>query len=203
MNELQVFNFEQGTHEWFEARKGIPTASNFDAIMSKGRGGGKSQKRQTYMMKLLAERLLDDITSIGTNEHMERGHEMEPIARSAYEYETEAVVNQVGFMRMGDMGYSPDGLIGDDGLLEIKSKLPHLHLAVCIADVVPKEHIHQVNGGMLVSGRSWHDFMSYCPGLRPFIKRVHRDENTMIEMKKAIDEFNFELDVLYHKMSGA
>lgn len=202
MIEPRIINCAQGTREWFEARLGIPTASNFSAIMTNGKGGKESKTRRTYMLKLLAERMMQEVTENHNNAHMERGHEHEPLARGAYQFKTGNIVEQVGFVRIEDAGYSPDGLIGEDGAVEIKSKLPHLHLDVVVSNEVPREHMTQIMGGLWVTGRKWCDFVSYCPRLPLFVKRVHRDEKEIEKIALAVAEFNRDLDHLHDRITA-
>lgn len=186
---MKILDCKQGSLEWHEARCGIPTASEFASVMSKGRGNAESKTRRTYMMKLLAEKITGQIASYGNSVHMERGHLMEPKARDAYTFKAGRVVKQVGFIRNAIAGYSPDGLVGDDGAIEIKSKLPHLHLDVMLKGEMPSEHKAQVQGGLWVSQRKWCDFVSYCPGLPMFIKRVERDIEYIDKLSTAVAEF--------------
>lgn len=124
---IEIFDVPQNSPEWYACRLGIPTASMFGTIMAKGRGGsGDSKTRWTYMMKLLGERLTGEPCENYTNEHMERGKVMEAEARDWYVFQTDAEVHRVGFIRNGEVGCSPDSLIGTDGMLEIKTKLAHL-----------------------------------------------------------------------------
>jgi hypothetical protein len=92
--------------------------------------------------------------------------------------------------------------VGDKGLIEIKSKLPHLHLDVLLSGEVPKEHMAQIQGGLLVSGREWCDFVSYCPDLPLFVKRVYRDEDAITYMADMILLFNSELDAFAERVKG-
>ena len=196
MSELQIFNCEQGTPEWYAARLGIPTASEFQTLLAKGRGGGDSKGRATYMNTLAGERITGELSESYTNEHMERGKAMEGAARELYSFLHDVEPQQIGFMRRGDVGCSPDSLIGDDGMLEIKTKLPKLQIAVLKSGEVPAEHIAQLQGQLWVAGRQWVDFVSYWPGLPPFIKRVQRDEPYIAALKVAADDFLTELDAL-------
>jgi len=203
---IQILNMEQGTSEWFAARLGLPTASCFADVISQGRGGAESARRRTYMLKILAERITGELPVNWTNEHMERGHEDEPKARSAYEFVTSNEVQEVGFIINDELGagFSPDGLVGDDGIIEIKSKLPHLHLDCLLKDKVPAEHMPQIQGGLLVSGREWCDFISYTRGrnLPLFVKRVERDEDKIAKMREAIGAFNDDLLMLESAIRG-
>lgn len=198
MPELQIFNCEQGTPEWLACRAGIPTASEFKAVMTKGRGGAPSEGRSTYMMELLSERLGIFLDSFGGNVHTERGHALEPRARRLYQLmNPERTITQVGFMRRGNAGASPDSLVDRDGLTEIKSKISSKHLKTMMLEkALPAEHVHQVQGQLWISSRSWCDFISYCEGLWPYVIRVQRDEKLIAEMAVAVAEFNQELDAL-------
>lgn len=198
---MDIFNCEQNSEEWIRARLGIPTASQFSTVMAKGRGGkGESKTRMTYMLKLIGERMTGEPADNFTNAHMERGHEMEPLARDKYSFISGNEPKFVGFIRNGNKGASPDALIGEDGLLEIKTKLPHLHLATVLADQVPPEHIPQVQGQICVAEREWCDFVSYWPKLPIFIKRVYRDDDYIKKLEQAVDMFSEEMAVLMQKI---
>lgn len=190
---LQIINCEQGSAEWFAARAGIPTASEFATVLAKARNGGESKGRRTYMLKLVGERLTGQPMESYSNDHMERGKVMEAEARDLYAMVREVDLQPVGFMRRGDAGASPDSLVGDAGLAEIKTKLPHLQIEVLLADRVPAEHVAQVQGQLWISGREWCDFVSYWPGLPLFVKRVERDEAYIATLAAAVAEFNAEL----------
>lgn len=192
--ELQIFNCEQGTQEWYQARAGIPTASEFDTVMAKGRGGGDSKTRRTYMLKLIGERLTREPMWSYSNEHMERGKAMEAEARDLYEMIAEVTCERVGFLRRGDAGCSPDSLVGNDGMLEIKTKLPHLQLDCILYDELPAEHRAQCQGQLWIAQREWVDFVSYWPGLPLFAKRVFRDEAYITRLAEAVRVFNAEME---------
>lgn len=192
--ELQIFNCDQNSAEWIAARAGVVTASEFSTVMAKGKGGGESVTRRKYMLTLTGERIAGASPfERYTNAGMDRGHEYEEPARDLYSLVKGNDVTRVGFMRRSDVGYSPDGLIGSDGLLEIKTKLYHLHLECLLRDEVPSDHKAQCQGGLWVSGRDWLDFVSYSPGLPLFIKRVHRDEAYIARIKVEVDEFLSEM----------
>lgn len=198
---LEIFNCEQGTDEWIAARSGIVTASEFSTVLAKGKGGGESITRRKYMLTLAGERIGGPSPfERYSNGAMQRGHEYEQEARDSYQLITDNEVEQVGFMRRGDVGYSPDGIIGDDGLLEIKTKAYPLHLDCLLKDEVPSEHTAQIQGGLWVSGRQWLDFVSYSPGLPIFIKRVHRDEAYISNLASEVDRFNAEVNSMVERI---
>ena len=199
--ELQVFNCDQGSAEWYLARLGVPTMSEAATISARpGPKGGVPVTRRTYMRKLAGEIVTQTPMERFTNGAMERGHEQEPEARALYAMVADVEPVQVGFLKRGRIGCSPDSLIGDDGMLEIKTKAAHLQIEVLETDEVPAEHIAQLQGQLMVAGRRWVDFVSYCPGLPPFIKRVHRDELYIATLKIACEEFVTELDALVERI---
>lgn len=197
VSTLQVFDCEQNTPEWQAARLGIPTASCFDDVLAQGRGGAPSKTRRTYMLKLVGERITGDPMDNYTNAHMERGHAMEDEARRLYVFTREVEVTRVGFVRNEIkammVGCSPDALIGDDGVLEIKTKLAHLQAEALLDGVLPPEHKAQVQGQLWVTGRTWVDFVSYCPKMRPLIVRVLRDEPYIRNLEDSVAVFYREL----------
>lgn len=197
MSDLVIYDCEQNSPEWTKARAGICTASEFDTVMARGRSKNEpSVTRRKYMLRLIGERLTGEVIEGYKNEHMERGHAMEDDARAAYAFKFDAELRRVGFMRRSDAGCSPDSLIGDDGALEIKTKLPHLQLECLLSNEVPTEHLKQINGQLWISGRAWCDFVSYWPGLPLFVKRVERDEALIAEIAASVAAFNDELACL-------
>lgn len=191
---VQYFDCEQGSAAWFEARRGIPTASCFSDIMSKGRGSAPSKTRLTYMHKLAGEIITGEPMESVSTAAMERGHALEPEARELYQMLTGNAVQQVGFARNGRVGASPDGLVGDIGGLEIKTKAPHLMVEVILADLFPAAHWAQCQGILWVTEREWIDLAVYCPGFPLFIKRADRDEAYIEELSENVGFFLAELD---------
>jgi hypothetical protein len=191
---MQIFrDLEQGTPEWHIARAGIPTASEFSTVMASGRGGGESKTRRTYMLKLAGEILTGEPSEGYGNGHMDRGHLLEPEARALYAFMADAEPEQVGFIRNGPKGCSPDALIGDAGMLEIKTKLPHLLLDCLIRDEFPADHKAQCQGALWVAEREWIDIAVYWPKLPLFIKRAYRDEEYITRLAESVEQFNAEL----------
>lgn len=197
---IQVFNCDQNTPEWFEARAGIPTASEFHTVMASGRGGGESKTRKTYLYKLAGEVITGKSVEGFKNEHMERGHEMEDQARDMYSFISDAEIQRVGFIRNGQKGASPDGLIGDRGMFEAKSKLPHLLIECLMRDDFPPEHKAQCQGALWVAEREWIDIVVYWPDLPLFVKRAYRDESYIANMATAVKDFNEELAEIVGKV---
>ncbi len=199
---MEVFTCDQGSSEWFATRAGIVTASEFQTLLMKGKGGGDSVTRRTYMRKLAGEIITGEPMEAFTNAHMERGKLMEQEARDLYAFMTDTEPQQVGFIKSGRKGASPDSLIGSDGGLEIKTKLPHLLIELLESGEVPSEHVAQVQGGMWVAEREWWDFVAYWPKLPLFVKRIHRDEAYIKKLSEAVDQFNGELDALVSRIKS-
>ena len=194
---MQVFNdIEQGTPEWFSARAGIPTASRFSTVMAKGEG----KTRAEYMRKLAGEIITGELAEGFTTPHMERGKLMEDEARETYAFINSVEPYQVGFIRSGDKGASPDSLIGSDGGLEIKTALPHIQIDRLERDRLPPEHKAQVQGNLWISEREWWDFVSYWPRLPMLVTRVYRDEPYIKAMSDEIDRFNDEKAALVERI---
>ena len=198
-----ILNVAQGSPEWFAARAGIPTASNFDKIVTSK--GERSAQAQKYLYQLAGERLAGEPSETYQNGAMLRGKELEPIARSAYSFITDNVVEEVGFcLEEGERyGCSPDGLIGDyerNGLIEIKC--PTLPVAVEYLDKggLPTTYFQQVQGQLLVTGCEWCDFFSYYPGLPPLLVRVGRDEKFLKALQTELAAFCDELDALTERL---
>jgi hypothetical protein len=190
---MQIITCEQGSPEWIKARLGIPTASEFHTVMASGRGGAESKTRKTYMLKLVGEILTGEQMEGFTNHHMERGKLMEDEARNLYAFMRDVAPECVGFIRNGEKGCSPDSLVDANGMVEIKTKLPHLQVDCLLSDRVPPEHVAQCQGALWVAEREWIDFVSYWPKLPLFVTRTYRDEEYIAKLAAAVDEFNDEL----------
>lgn len=199
---LEIFNCEQGSDEWFRCRMGIPTASEFATVMAKGKDGGHSQTRKTYMYKLAGERISGTPMESFSNSYMERGKLLETAARELYAFMTDADPELVGFVRNGNTGCSPDALIGDDGLLEIKTKAPHIMIDCILKGDIPPEHIAQMQGALWITGRQWCDLFCYYRGDngmgKPmfFKRRMKRIEEYIRKLEDSVHQFNRELESL-------
>lgn len=201
---MQILQVEQGTQAWLDARCGIITCSRLNDVMASGRGNAESKTRRRYMLELIGERLTGvPCPAFQGNEHTQRGTDHEPIARAAYEIREFVDVQQVGFVLNHGIGYSPDGFVGDNGLIEIKSKAPHILLDVLLSDSVPSEHVKQIQGGLWVAEREWLDFVAFWPALPLFVKRVYRDEKLISEIASACSQFYAEMDELIFKLKEA
>ncbi|MFG1371535.1 lambda exonuclease family protein [Xanthobacter oligotrophicus] len=190
---MQIINCEQGTEEWFRVRAGMPTASEFATVMASGRGGGESKTRRTYMLKLAGEIVTGEPAESFTNAHMERGKVMEAEARDWYAFQYNVEPERVGFIVNGPKGCSPDSLLGADGMLEIKTALPHILIEKLLKGEFSPEHKAQCQGALWVAEREWIDLVTYWPRLPPLVVRAQRDELYIAALSKAVSDFNAEL----------
>ena len=191
----------QGTPEWFAARCGIPSASNFDKIVTSA--GAPSKQAEKYMYQLAAERVTGRTEESYNNAAMERGKEMETEARSLYELIKDAKVEQVGVCYPNEkklIACSPDGLVGTDGLIEIKCPMAYASVEYILNGKLPTDYVQQVQGQMLVTGRKWVDFVSYYPGLKPMVVRVDRDERFLLALDGTLKEFCVGLEQIVERI---
>lgn len=171
---------QQNTDAWQELRLGKATASNFACIMANGdKAFGEPAKK--YALQLALERINGSKKEVTySNEHMERGHQQEPVARMLYEEETFSSVGNGGFFDCGEYGDSPDGLVDMDGVIEIKSVIDSVHYATIKRNSFDPAYRWQLAGHLDCTGRNWVDFVSYCAefpvGKQLYIFRVNRDD---------------------------
>ena len=192
---MEIFDFAQNSDDWFSARSGLPTASEFHHVIAKkGPRGGITRGRQKLLWRLAGEVITGEPESTYQNAAMERGHEVESEASDLYAMLRDVEPQIVGFVKNGNCGASPDRFIGDDGLLEIKSAIGSIQIERLLKGDLPSEHVAQCQGQLLVTERKWLDFMSYSRGLPPLIVRVERDGKCIAALHVDIGEFNDELD---------
>ena len=191
---------EQRTTEWHTARLGKVTASRVADVIAKTKTG-YGASRANLMADLIVERMTGQPASTFTNAHMEWGTEQEPHARAAYSARTGELVEEVGFVdhpSVANSGASPDGLVGDEGLVEFKCPATSTHLDTLLAGDVPSKYIPQMQWQMACTGRKWCDFCSYDPRLpehlRMFVKRVPRDDEYIKTLETEVTKFLAELD---------
>lgn len=196
---MEIFDFDQDSDAWRIARLGIPTASEFATVL---RDKSDSKTRKTYLYKLAGEIITGEPMESFSNAHMERGKVMEDEAREAYAFIANVEPQRVGFIRNGRAGASPDSLIGANGLVEIKTKLPHLMVECILRNEFPPEHVAQCQGQLWISEREWVDIAVYWPGFPLFVKRATRDEAYIKRLAAAVDEFNAELDEIVSRVLG-
>jgi putative phage-type endonuclease len=193
--------YEQGTPEWLAERCGKVTASRIADVMSNGRGKEPSATRKNYMAQLLTERLTGAVAESYTNAAMQRGTETEPQARAMYELQTGLDVDQVGFVPhpvIECCGASPDGLIGDLGLVEIKCPNTATHIETLRGAAIDRKYLLQMHWQMICTGREWCDFVSFDPRLpsamQLHVARVERDAELAEEVTAAVTQFLTELN---------
>ena len=168
-------DIEQGSDDWLSVRRGILTASEMRLIMTPTLRPASNDKERAHLFELIGQRITGYTEPHYISDDMLRGHEDEIESRIRYA-EHFYPVTECGFVTrdMGGfvIGYSPDGLVGDDGLIECKSRRQKYQIETILADEVPAEYLLQIQTGLLVTGRKWLDFVSYCGGMPMFVKRV-------------------------------
>lgn len=191
---------EQRSEEWFAARLGKVTASRVADLMATTKTG-YSASRANYLAELICERLTGQQAERFSNAAMAWGTETEPQARAAYEFITDASVQEVGLIdhpSIAMFGASPDGLIGDDGLIEIKCPNTATHIETLLGETVPGKYVTQMQVQMACTGRAWCDFVSFDPrlpgDLQLWIKRVQRDDVAIQNIEAETVKFLGELD---------
>lgn len=190
---------EQRSTEWFSARLGCVTASRTSDVMAKTKSG-YSASRANYMAQLIVERLTGQVSDSFTSAAMQWGADTEPQARIAYELMTDNDVEEVGFIAHPTIkffGASPDGLVGSDGLIEIKCPNTATHIDTLLAEKVPNKYITQMHVQMICTERQWCDFVSFDPrmtgGMSFWMQRVHRDDKLCKKIEEEVTAFLGEL----------
>jgi putative phage-type endonuclease len=198
---------EQGTEEWFAQRLGKVTASRVADVIAKTKSG-YSASRDNYMAQLVCEQLTNTKDAGFSSAAMTWGTETEPLARAAYEAATDVLVDEVGFINhptIEDAGASPDGLVGQLGLLEIKCPNTNTHIDTLLTQTVPSKYNIQMHWQMICTGRHWCDFVSFDPRLptelQLFIKRVVYDPVFGAMLEKEVILFLKELDEKIKKLN--
>lgn len=200
---MLVFNLEQGTEAWLKLRLGIPTTSNFSKIITPT--GKKSTSYKDYLDDLLAQIIFGRYQDAHKSDAMMRGNELEPMAVECYASITSTKPKEVGFIttKDGRIGCSPDRLIGDYGLLEVKCPLEKQHSKNLRTGVIDSKYYPQVQGQIAMTGRKWCDWMSFHPEAPPSIVRVERDDEYIEKMlsyiNSALDEQDDMISVLRSK----
>lgn len=200
-------NAIQGTQEWLQARCGKFTASRAADLMARIKSG-PAASRTNLIARLVAERATATPVETYCNTAMERGITLEAEARDAYCFETGAIVHEVGFItydQLPNTGASPDGLIGEDGLLEIKCPMAQgKHLAALQRDEHAKEYSWQLQHQLMVTQRQWVDIVSYDPRwpshLQLVMRRIKRDEALIDELMRAIRVADAEVEEILHSL---
>jgi putative phage-type endonuclease len=180
---MKYYDIDQNTDEWFSLRLGRFTTSTFKNLFA----AKTTQAYNKEINRVVFETLTGKQPESFSNDYMLRGHELEPLAREAYEAKTFNLVSNGGFFTLDEMiGSSPDGLIGDDGLLEIKCPAFNTMIEYLLKQKLPTEYYYQVHGQMYVTGRQWCDFVAYHPDLPMMVIRIDRDETVIKEIEDVL-----------------
>lgn len=205
---MDTLTLVQGTAEWHAARCGCVTASRVADVIAKTKTGA-SASRTNYLAELVAERLTGEGAERFTNAAMAWGTEKEPEARAAYSFIHDADVQEVGFVlhpAIEKTGASPDGLVGDLGMVEIKCPQTATHIETLLGQSVPGKYVTQMQWQMACTGRAWCDFASFDPRMPPemrlFVKRIHRDAALIAELENEVRGFLAELDAKLSALRG-
>jgi putative phage-type endonuclease len=202
-------NIIQGSEAWFQARLGRVTASRVADLVAKTKSG-YSTSRANYMAELIVERLTGARVAEGfTSAAMQWGIDNEPDARIAYEFATAAMVTEIGFVGHPSIdagGASPDGMIGADGLVEIKCPLTATHIETLLGQSTPGRYVTQIQWQLACTGRQWCDFVSFDPRLpeamQLFVQRLERDDKRIIELETEVAGFLHELATKISKLNS-
>jgi putative phage-type endonuclease len=199
---------EQRSEEWFAARCGKATGSRISDVVAKTKSG-YSTSRANYMAQLVVERMTNTVAESYSNSAMEWGVEQEPFARAAYEAHVGVLVDELGMVdhpTVAMSGASPDGLVGDDGLVEIKCPNTATHIETLLGGESPKKYYDQMQWQMACTGRQWCDFVSFDPrmpeGLQLFVKRVERDAEYIAELESEVATFLKEVSDKVEKLQS-
>lgn len=188
--------FEQGSEAWFEARRGLITASDVYKIMTPTRKTARNDKSRAHVFEIAAQRITGYIEPSYISDDMLRGHEDEITSRNLYSANY-APVTQVGFITNDEwgftIGYSPDGVVGDDGLIECKSRRQRFQVETIVSGEMPDEYMLQCQTGLLVTGRKWLDFISYSGGLPMVTIRVLPDPEIHAAIVEAAAAFESQV----------
>jgi predicted phage-related endonuclease len=193
MNAIYHPEVVQGSDEWLAMRCGLITASEMKLILTPTLKVANNDKTRAHAYELAFQRLTQYVEPQYVSDAMLRGQEDEIYARAAYA-EHYAPVQECGFITRDfdgfTIGYSPDGLVGEDGLIECKSRAGKYQVQTIATNEVPEEYMMQLQTGLLVTGREWIDFISYCGGLPVFVKRVEPDDEVQDAILTAAEAFN-------------
>lgn len=200
----------QGTDAWFAQRLGRATGSNFDACLAQGKGNAEAATRAQYRVRLAVERLTGKVMESGfKSSAMNHGTETEPFARMAYEAATGYMVQETSFIQHDFLmaGVSPDGLVVEDGMVEIKCPTPAVHWEYLkLVSEPPAAYKWQVYGQMWVTKRKWVDFVSFNPDfpepLQLHVVRVHRNDAIIQELNSGVTKFLYDVDATVVEMKA-
>lgn len=196
----------QGSDAWHDQRRGIVTASVVGKLLTSTRKIANNDTSRALVATLVAERITGWTDPVYVSDDMLRGTDDEPRAIAAYAEHFMAVTT-TGFMVRDDwgfpIGYSPDGLVGDDGLIECKSRRAKKQLQTIVDDEVPAENMAQLQCGLLVSGRAWIDYVSYCGGMPLYVKTVEPDPEWFEAIVAAVTSFELAASLMTEQYRDA
>jgi len=199
---MKIYNFDQRTEDWYNIRKGKMTASNASIIATNGKG------LETYIYSLMADYYSNAEQEHYVNADMQRGIDLEPEAKIEFQFYTGLDVQEVGFVELNEyVGVSPDGLVGDDGLIEVKCPKDDIYFRLLLNDNIKPEYIAQMQMQMLVTERKHCYFVSYNPNFEKtlFIKKIDRDEEMIAKIQAGLDygtNLIKEIKCNYEKLKG-
>ncbi len=195
-----IHNVKQNTDEWLALRAGVPTASEFCKILTPG--GKISRQAENYMNHLLAERIVGHAIQSDSNQWMDRGHDLEAEAVKSYEFVRDVETQKVGFITddTGLIGCSPDRLVGEDRILEIKCPKHTTHVGYMLSGKVEDDYFPQLQGQLWITGRTSVDIVSYHPEIRSVVLTVERDEKYINLLACAVGAFVEQMNIQYERL---
>lgn len=207
MNRVIYASLVQGTEEWLQARRGLLTASNLGKhITPSTLKVADNETSRTLTMQLAAERITGHVENVHPTLDMQRGTDDEPFARAVYA-EHYAPVEEIGFVTLEQdgytIGYSPDGFVGEDGLVEIKSRKPEKHIAHVLDGKPPVYNMAQMQAGMFITGRKWCDYISFSAGLPLWPHRVFPDPRWFAAIEAAAKTFEINVTNIVNNFNAA
>ncbi len=195
--KVKIHNMEQRSDEWFAIKKGKASASRAQAIGNGGKG------LENYVIEIMAEYYSIAERENYINEHMQRGIELEPIAKQVYELEHDCEVREIGFAEYNEyIGCSPDGLVGKDGMIEIKCPCDRIYLGILINEKIDSGYVWQCQMNMLILKRKWCDLIFYNPNFKKsmYIKRLKADKKTHEKLLKGFEKVEEEIIKIKNKL---
>jgi hypothetical protein len=197
---MRIIPHEQRTKCWYDARRGNPTASSFSKLITST--GKRAASADAYIDELVAEKITGESKFIPTTAAMQHGIDTEPEARDLYSFLRDVEVIEIGLCLHDsiDAGASPDGLVGDDGLLEVKCPQPHTMVKYLRENRLPPEYRAQVMGQLWICEREWCDFLAYHPKMKPLLIRVERDEEFISALAEIVTEAVESIDANFKQL---
>lgn len=201
---MKIISCAQGSPEWHASRLGIPTASEFDSIISPNWVTRYGEGPKTYLYTKICEKVLGFAQDECGSWAMGQGSILETECIPWFEFAHDIKIDRVGFCTTDDgrVGCSPDGLIGEDGGIEAKCPQPKTHLKYLMEGKLPLEYATQVHGGMYVTGRKWWKFVSYSRQFPALVLHIDRDEEIQRRIGDTLEDFLGRFDLVYSKIKA-